>query len=686
MAASEPVSVTRRSVMTLTGAALALPASSLNAEILEGWRMPFEPKFVDLVRNYSNTTGTGNLVLGSAVPGYTSFTSALQAGDQFYYSVMFDKANHAEVGRGTLQADGTIARDPCNGILTNFGTGTKTVSLVTAAEWYAEIQARPISGEPADGDKGDITIAGGVWSINAGAPNVADKVQHVADRIAVSNAPSGVPAVFLRETGREGMFVWSGADLSAHVGADPNQGIYVAPVSDPTGKSGAWVRQFSGRVNVKWFGATGDGTTDDSLAFAAALGYLNATAAAGPYASGNHGLFIPYSASPYYLGTTTLDVRTCLIIEGESVGEAGGAATHLKWAAGATGIRVQGANTSGATATQTQDNSTAGAASIIRNLYLEGAYDGSNDADYHGIHLRSRASIRDCYVTNFQGNGIYIACDAMGNGGVPVGNANNSEIAKVIVTGCRNGIYTIGGDVNAGLITAADCMFNRQWGISENGFLGNTYVACHTSGNSSGPYQTTNANARNVFLGCYSEGDQSPSSFVAPTFIFGGMHGAGINGTGVFFRNNLGVVTFDALSATSASIDTLSVDKQVSYQSGAAQFLFSGYNGGNAIELNLTANFGGNLQPGIRSYNTGGGFNPFYFCSANLAWVSGADGYVHWTLDNSGMNLGGTYKVNGTQVVGAQQTGTLADATDLASAIALVNDLKAKLIAHGLIA
>jgi hypothetical protein len=256
----------------------------------------------------------------------------------------------------------------------------------------------------------------------------------------------------------------------------------------------------------------------------------------------------------------------------------------------------------------------------------------------------------------------------------------------VIITGCRNGIYTIGGDVNAGLITAADCMYNRQWGISDNSFLGNTYVACHCATNSSGPYQTTNPNARNVFIGCYSEGDQSPSSFIAPTLVFGGMHGAGVSGTGVFFRNNLGVPTFDTLGATTANIDTLSINKQVSYQSGAAHFLFSGFNGGNTIELNTAANFGGNPHPGIRSYNTAGGSNTFYLSSTDLNWVYGGDGYVHWTLDNSGMNLGGVYKVNGTQVVGSQQTGTAADATDLASAIALVNDLKAKLVAHGLIA
>ena len=53
---------------------------------------------------------------------------------------------------------------------------------------------------------------------------------------------------------------------------------------------------------------------------------------------------------------------------------------------------------------------------------------------------------------------------------------------------------------------------------------------------------------------------------------------------------------------------------------------------------------------------------------------------------NANLASGKVYKVDGTQVVGPRQIGTAANATDLASALVLVNDLKAKLVAHGLIA
>lgn len=75
----------------------------------------------------------------------------------------------------------------------------------------------------------------------------------------------------LTEEGLEGPFVWEGSDLSVQITADVERAMFVAPASDTTGASGAWVREFGGVIRVAWFGAVGDGVADDTAALIAAL-------------------------------------------------------------------------------------------------------------------------------------------------------------------------------------------------------------------------------------------------------------------------------------------------------------------------------------------------------------------------------------------------------------------------------
>jgi hypothetical protein len=71
-----------------------------------------------------------------------------------------------------------------------------------------------------------------------------------------------VPAGYqfsLEEGGRNGKFVFDNSNLSAKVTIDTQEGVYVAPNSDPTGANGAFVRIQSG-IQGKWFGLLTDGT------------------------------------------------------------------------------------------------------------------------------------------------------------------------------------------------------------------------------------------------------------------------------------------------------------------------------------------------------------------------------------------------------------------------------------------
>ncbi|HEX2803797.1 MAG TPA: hypothetical protein VHN55_07445, partial [Sphingomicrobium sp.] len=90
----------------------------------------FQPVFADLVRNFTTTAGTGNFELGAVMTGYRGFETAVKPGDSFYYSVLgIEQADEFEVGRGTMQPDGTISRDPIGSALTDFSEGNKSIAL-----------------------------------------------------------------------------------------------------------------------------------------------------------------------------------------------------------------------------------------------------------------------------------------------------------------------------------------------------------------------------------------------------------------------------------------------------------------------------------------------------------------------------------------------------------------------------
>jgi hypothetical protein len=65
-----------------------------------------------------------------------------------------------------------------------------------------------------------------------------------------------------------GLFYWTSDNVASEVADDPQEGIYV-PLTGQNGSSGSFVRMFQDAYNVKWFGATGDGTTNDTTAIEA---------------------------------------------------------------------------------------------------------------------------------------------------------------------------------------------------------------------------------------------------------------------------------------------------------------------------------------------------------------------------------------------------------------------------------
>ena len=472
MGAEQSTSITRRSVIRLTGSALALPVAPFHIDYLENRRMPFTPKFVDLVRNFTTTTGTGDFVLGAAVTGYAGFASALQAGDSFYYSAIgVEKPAEREVGRGTLLATGRISREPISGSKTSFTSGTKTISLIAAAEWFTSVQA-----------------GGG-----SGASAIV-----VASKSALASAAPQTPAL-LTESGSEGIFVFDATSLTAAVAADTRKAVHIAPESDATGASGAWVRKFAGPKPASWFGAKGDGTTDDSAALQAWLD------------SGGH-LSLP--AGEYFC-SATLILRKHAIIDGEGYGfdarrsgydEMPG--SRIRFPAGVAGLDVQPQQVQTDVATVLANFAASvvqeGAMhSRIRNLALLG---GGTGAAATGLKSRTVVHLENVHILQFAGKAFDISATSDTPDGNDYGNANQCTL-----TNCHakengsHGFHLRGRDVNACTLVNCNAQLNGGWGLLDESLLGNSHIQPHFATNALGAIKAIGTVAGNKFDRPYIE-------------------------------------------------------------------------------------------------------------------------------------------------------------------------------------
>jgi len=464
MRSDDALSVTRRSVIQLTGAAVALPAAPFPSSNLENRRMSFTPKFVDLVRNTTTTTGTGDFALGPAVNGFTGFAQACQVGDSFYYSCLgVDKPAEREVGRGTLLAGGAIARDPISGTKTNFTSGTKTIALITAAEWFTGMQAGG---------------AGGA------SPAIA------ATRAELAALTDQQKPTLMCERGREGVFVWDGSNLSAKVAADTRQGLYVAPSSDASGNSGAWVRSFSGPADFRWFGATADCSaagsgTDNTPAFDAARRAL--------IAAHRGWLHIPKQAAAYRFATAPAQITDQIKITGdgwsENPGNVGGtlyagpaqySGTILCFDADVAGLRFVGFTDNAANATATEFQSSTG--SMVRDLMLYSA--GGTATTAHGIASYVVIGLDNVRVQGFAGSGVYVNGDAVGTSSSQYGNTALSSFRSVSSRANKiHGFYVNGNNSSVINFIGCDSATNGGGGYVQAAGFGNQYVNCHAASN-----------------------------------------------------------------------------------------------------------------------------------------------------------------------------------------------------------
>jgi hypothetical protein len=274
------------------------------------------------------------------------------------------------------------------------------------------------------------------------AAALASVARYATTRSALAGAVFTSAPCYLAEAGREGTFVFDSSNLSAFVTADTQQGLYVAPASDTTGASGAWVRKHEGLSNIEWWGAVADDSTDNHTAIQAALDTLAALKMTGTeygYGFGSPGLRIPARPKPFYSSVTPVVGQT-MVIQFDNGGGAAGGCAVLRVPDAVTGLIV--------------DITAAG--TVIDRPMLYGGY-SATESEHHGIELRAKAIIKHPQIFRFPGDGIH------GDGSLY--NINDTEIDHPFIQECRDNIFLYSSNANACSINQPHVILARRWGI-----------------------------------------------------------------------------------------------------------------------------------------------------------------------------------------------------------------------------
>lgn len=539
-------------------------------------------------------------------------------------------------------------------------------------------------------------------------PAAANSYAARSDMAAVS-AEAGSMA-YLREAGREGTFVFDTSNLATLVTADTAQGIYVAPSSDTTGASGAWVRKFSGPAESTWFGVSTSATAAANVtAFTAALALLNALKVDGyGYNDGSIGLHTP---AGLYTFNNTISIAHALEITGDFTRNGSGGGTVFEWTSNTHGFQALSPTCYGAT---------------IKGLVLKGTNGGTAK---HAINQTGNLAVENCYLYNWSGNGINADSTSGGLSGSTYRNilgeavgwtlylqgpdSNGCTIINVGATAVRfGGIFDssgignviVGGVINScGVVSgyATRCVYSgkgyavaygQEAGASTNAPSGttanNTYwiydsglptVASATapawaSGLTwyfSAPIcsEPADGNVRTTVVGAYIESGLNPIVLSDPSTMFGGQvqvavyngayfrHGGFIRGASGYMLANSAIRTLGPYAndfQNSASSFGPSTNPGVSQDQTLTFYSWNSYN-----ILNFYV--GGVSQGAITNYNSGIIHD---FDTTNWRTKAGAGGTALATLDTTGYNLtSGGYKVAGTTAIDSSRNGNFGTVT-----------------------
>lgn len=262
--------------------------------------------------------------------------------------------------------------------------------------------------------------------------------------------------------------------------------------------------------------------------------------------------------------------------------------SQLHFPGGVTGIILNSFASFSGTLTDRADWAT------LSDLYISSA--GHIGTTAAGVYMKGFSPrLENVEVVNFAGNGFHIQADT---NFTPPTNCNLWRM-----TNCRSGLcgghglYVVGGDANAGSCIGLDAWANGGYGVYDDSFLGNTYIACATATNGQGSYWSRGASSRNLFLNCYSEGDDLTAIVDAPSMVLGGLFGGGLTGT----YAGVGAATGYAMTGAGGKTGTMVAGPK----NGQGSYL-TFYNSvdANTLEFKFGQNYGG-YNDGWYAFNIG---------------------------------------------------------------------------------
>lgn len=517
--------------------------------------------------------------------------------------------------------------------------------------------------------------------------------------IAAITGQSAAQTALLGEPGREGTFVWETANHAAHVTADPLQGIYIAPASAPTGASGAWVRKFSGPMDVRWFGApaVGDCTavgvgTDIAPA-------INAAVSLGLAVGKSSAILVPGGRLGYRIAsplTNTSGIKLSGQGFHENPGNVGGTiytapqnwrGSILVFDPNIAGLKFIGFtdNLANATAFEFEGSSY----SIVEDIALYGG--GGTSVTAHGIETRVNVNLRNVRVENFAGNGVYT--NATTAGAVLWGNANLAKYDRVITRGNKcHGFFTEGSDSNVIKFTACDSALNGGAAFLDKSLIGNNhYDDCHAATNNQSFGLVTAARTQvladcpaladqyagsymeiggqqNLYSSCYVEiGLGIKGEVTEPSIVIGGTLAETSSRTAAWTAD-----VWHGGSGTGLAVQKISSRAGLSllHAAGSSIDMINSAGGTALVRLRPGTGLASNLQMMGVGDTIANGLDivainaASYFSSDGFTFRNAAQTVNFATFDATGINITATtpqLKINGTKVVGARDTGWAAD-------------------------